>query len=285
METLLKQSYCDAITENRNKSFGQYELRTTYPDRLLKSSFWALGTFTSLILAGVWFSPKLQADNTTIDTQEPRTFVKVELTVLDMAKGKNEQTPKAKEVTPPPSEKADLPKTQNPLLPLEAADLSDNKLDTSTIDTKTSDVFAKNQPSETGPVGIPNSGSGVIPGGTGTGENPKSGGSGYGTEGITDFPETDPEFPGNLESFLEKSTRYPGKAVSEGIEGQVFICFIVDETGKVSKPEVIKGIGYGCDEEALRVVKSLPNWKPGKMNGHPVKVRMRVPFKFKLSTN
>jgi protein TonB len=97
-----------------------------------------------------------------------------------------------------------------------------------------------------------------------------------------DFPEENPEFQGNLEAFLAKSTRYPMDALSEGVEGQVFVCFIVDEKGKVTKPEVLKGIGFGCDEEALRVIRNLPDWKPGKMNGRPVKVRMRVPFRFKL---
>ena len=127
---------------------------------------------------------------------------------------------------------------------------------------------------------------GGIPGGVSNIVTPTNPGEGPGlAEGdpkITDFPEIDPEFSGNLESFLSKSTKYPPKAVEEGVEGQVFVCFIIDENGKVTKPEVLKGIGFGCDEEALRVIKSLPDWKPGKMNGHPVKVRMRVPFKFRL---
>jgi len=285
METLLKTSYCDSISENRNKSYGQYELRTRYPDRLFKAFLWVSTSITAVTIGIIFFSPELKADNDKIDTQKPITFIQVELTVLDLAKGKAEPTqkPKAK-TTPPPAEKVEPLKTVKGTLPFEVSKTTDQKIDTTEFNKQNPDVVSSStKPGIERLVGGPQSGTGPIGTGGGTSDGKGSGGSEYGTGNITDFPESDPEFEGNLESFLAKSTRYPGKAIAEGIEGQVFVCFIVDENGKVTKPEILKGIGFGCDEEALRVIRNLPDWKPGKMNGHPVKVRMRVPFRFKLA--
>jgi hypothetical protein len=62
METLLKQSYCDAISEDRNKAFGQYELRTTYVDRIFRAQIGVISSFSILILIAVWLSPEIKAD-------------------------------------------------------------------------------------------------------------------------------------------------------------------------------------------------------------------------------
>ena len=82
--------------------------------------------------------------------------------------------------------------------------------------------------------------------------------------------------------YIGKKLRYPAQARRMGIEGKVFIEFIVDKDGSIKEVTVKKGIGGGCDEEALRVIKAAPKWKPGKQRGQPVKVRMIVPITFKL---
>jgi protein TonB len=69
-----------------------------------------------------------------------------------------------------------------------------------------------------------------------------------------------------------------------GIEGQVFVSFVVDSEGKISEVTTIKGISADCDKEAVRVVQMMPPWKAGKQNGKPVKVRFVLPIKFKLGT-
>ena len=82
--------------------------------------------------------------------------------------------------------------------------------------------------------------------------------------------------------FLQKNMRYPSQANRMGVEGRVFVQFVVDEKGNVSDVKAVKGIGAGCDEEAERVIK-LTKWNPGKQRGRPVKVRMVLPVLFKLN--
>jgi len=94
-----------------------------------------------------------------------------------------------------------------------------------------------------------------------------------------------PEFPGGLDAFmafLAKNIRYPAAARQNKVEGRVIISFIVEKDGSLSDVHVIRGIGYGADEEALRVIKSSPNWKPGVQNGHLVRVAYSVPISFSL---
>ncbi|MBK9456902.1 MAG: energy transducer TonB [Bacteroidetes bacterium] len=71
-------------------------------------------------------------------------------------------------------------------------------------------------------------------------------------------------------------------ARDNGIEGTVYIKFVVDDKGAVSQAHVVRSIGAGCDEEALRVVKEMPNWTPGRQNGKPAAVWYTVPVKFTL---
>lgn len=96
-----------------------------------------------------------------------------------------------------------------------------------------------------------------------------------------------PEFPGGGEKamykWLGKNIKYPQVAKENGIEGKVFIRFLVNERGAVTNAEVVRGIGGGCDEEALRVVEKMPNWKPGKQRGKPVRVQFTIPIHFQLN--
>ena len=86
----------------------------------------------------------------------------------------------------------------------------------------------------------------------------------------------------NMASFLHKNLKYPTMAISENISGRVVVNFIIDETGNVEKATILKGIGYGCDEEALRVIKLMPKWNPGMVKGKPVKVSFSLPIVFRL---
>ena len=71
-------------------------------------------------------------------------------------------------------------------------------------------------------------------------------------------------------------------AKEAGIQGRVFVTFVVMETGKIANVKLLRGIGGGCDEEAIRVVKGMPSWKPGKQRGKPVRVQYNLPIKFTL---
>ncbi len=89
--------------------------------------------------------------------------------------------------------------------------------------------------------------------------------------------EQQAEFDGGFEAmakFIAKNMKYPAQARRMGVEGSVFVSFVVDREGNISDPQVIKGISADCDKEAIRVVKAMPPWKPGKQNGKPVKSRL-----------
>ena len=94
-----------------------------------------------------------------------------------------------------------------------------------------------------------------------------------------------PEFPGGEQAmmdFVSKNVVYPQEAQEKGISGRVFVSFIVEKDGSVSNVKVMRGIGGGCDEEAVRVISGLPKWKPGKMKGKPVRVSYMMPITFRL---
>lgn len=94
-----------------------------------------------------------------------------------------------------------------------------------------------------------------------------------------------PEFPGGdlaLRKYLASEIKYPAIALENGIHGKVFVSFVIDETGNIASVDLLRGVDIFLDKEALRVVKSLPKWKPGKQGGKPVKVRFSVPIQFEL---
>ena len=82
--------------------------------------------------------------------------------------------------------------------------------------------------------------------------------------------------------FVNENLVYPQEAIDAGVEGRVFVRFWINEDGSLSDFEVARGIGYGCDGEAVRVIQSMPKWKPGKRNHEPVKMQYMMPVIFKL---
>lgn len=95
-----------------------------------------------------------------------------------------------------------------------------------------------------------------------------------------------PEFPGGQDSlfaFIRSNLKYPTEARTNGKEGKVFVKFVVDEAGKVRDAAIARGVDPQLDAEALRVVSSLPDWKPGYQEGKAVKVSYMLPFSFTLS--
>ena len=102
---------------------------------------------------------------------------------------------------------------------------------------------------------------------------------------IFQIVEEMPSFPGGeakLMEYVAKNIKYPQIARETGIQGRVFVGFVVEPDGSVSNVKVLRGIGGGCDEEAMRVIKSLPKWKPGKQRGKAVRVSYQIPVFFKL---
>ena len=103
---------------------------------------------------------------------------------------------------------------------------------------------------------------------------------------VYDVVEVMPQFPGGQIAMLKYSMeniKYPEQAMKEGIQGRVAVRFIVEKDGRVSNVRLLRSVQPSLDKEAIRVVKSMPKWTPGKHNGKPVRVRFNVPVMFKLN--
>lgn len=85
-----------------------------------------------------------------------------------------------------------------------------------------------------------------------------------------------------LNDYLQKNLRYPAEAQRAKIQGKVIVGFVVTDVGRIADVQVKQSVGGGCDEEAVRVVKGMPNWTPGQLNGKPVNVQTSLPFSFTL---
>lgn len=85
-----------------------------------------------------------------------------------------------------------------------------------------------------------------------------------------------------LHLFLTKNLSYPRSAANAGVSGRVFISFVVNTDGSLTDVQVLRGIGFGCDEEAVRVIQKMPHWKPGKQLGRAVRVKYNLPIAFTL---
>lgn len=97
--------------------------------------------------------------------------------------------------------------------------------------------------------------------------------------------ENDPEFPGGMEAlykYLAQNIKYPQLARDNNITGKVYVTFVVERDGSIANPRVLRDIGGGCGAEAIRVVKSMPKWTPGKQRGKAVRVQFNLPVNFQL---
>ena len=102
---------------------------------------------------------------------------------------------------------------------------------------------------------------------------------------VFDVVEQMPDFPGGMSalmSYLNKNIRYPVVAEENGIQGRVIVTFVVERNGSITDVQVVKSVDPSLDKEAIRVVKSMPNWIPGKQNGSAVRVKYTLPVTFRL---
>jgi protein TonB len=263
---LYKSGWLELVFDDRNKAYGAYDLRKHYAENLFKAlGFTTLG-FVCLLL-GFNF----------ILTHQPEQKTGVVVTM----------TPRL--ITPPDQKKpVDPPKPK--ITPPQVQTVKYVRM------TPTVDQLAKNPPTiedlKVSAVGTvdqkgkidPNANLGITDAGSGDGlkaeteEQPQP----FGTV------EINPEFPGGETAwakFMQKNLRYPNQAVEAGVSGKVFVSFVVEKDGHLSDIKVIRGVGYGLDEEAIRVLKLAPAWKPGIQNGRPVRVMYTMPFSFQLPDN
>ena len=99
--------------------------------------------------------------------------------------------------------------------------------------------------------------------------------------------EQNPEYRGGYDAmlkFIKENIHYPDEAKKSGVQGTVFVQYVITRTGKITNIKILRSIGSGCDEEAIRIVKEMPDWIPGKNNGKAVPVMFQIPIKFQLKT-
>lgn len=257
----------DVIFENRNKSYGAYAIRTSYNDSLKKSLIY-LTSIVSLLFGSVIINNKINSsaknnglvilDDPKIETLTYTTEVNIEPAVT-----KPEQQNNA----------AAAPKgTIGTVINDEAVETNSINIDNpiSGVGSATATGVDPNSIIES-TVAVTNSVS--IP--TATVDS-----------GPVIVADEMPEFEGGvsgLMTFISRNIVYPPVAREIGKEGTVYVSFVVNEIGNVENVKVMRGIGFGCDEEVVRVVGKIPRWKKvGKNAGHPVKVRFNIPVSFKL---
>lgn len=105
-------------------------------------------------------------------------------------------------------------------------------------------------------------------------------------EQIFTIVEDDPEFPGGqsaLMQYLQSNLKYPTMAREAGIQGTVFVTFVVERDGSITDVRILRGVGGGLDEEAVRVVNNMPRWKAGRQRGQAVRVQFNLPIRFVLN--
>jgi periplasmic protein TonB len=269
--TIYQTEWLDLVFADRNKSYGAYELRQNYNKRLLRALMLA-SSFVMLLFA---YPVIKQFRDKNIPINQP--IAHEEITVVDLLP----KTPKPDRPAPEPAAPASAPlrtiRSVPPVVvstPVTEDPPRNIDLITSAIGTQTTDGTATN--SNVSPVvGTPGEGSGMSTEPS-TGDEPVN----------VSVLEKYPEFPGGMEGFakyLQKNLRYPMPAIEAGITGKVFVTFIVERDGRLTDIKVVRGLGYGCDQEAERVLKKSPVWSPGIQNNRAVRVQYTIPLMFQLS--
>ena len=258
----------DIVFEHRNKAYGAYELRTSYTKTINRAFVIGVSVFLLILLANFIFA------------QKNANSVELTGTIIDLKKIPDEKIPeteKPKEVEPPKEvEKVKtityvvpevVEETENETPPPTQEELKDAVISNKTQEGKESEGIAETPPVET-------------------------------TTAIKDIVEIEennlpftsveetPSFMGGVKEmykFLAQNLKYPSAAQRANIQGKVFLKFIVEKDGSITGVETMKGIGFGCDEEATRVVKLMPKWIAGRQNGRNVRVIFTIPVFFKLN--
>jgi protein TonB len=257
---LYKPEWLELVFDNRNKDYGAYDLRKHYNGNLVKAM---VITFFSVGVAITIFS--ILHKSKIVTGIIPDVTIKVVPVVL------NPNLQPLKPVTPIKHPSAP---TIRSLPMVVAPDPVASK--PVTIDEYNNKAIG--QVTTTGK----DDGEIVIPGvSQGTGSAPVA--KADNTPVDVGVLEVMPEPYGGASAwakFLQKNIHYPVKASENGIQGKVFLSFIVETDGHLSNITVERGVGYGLDEEAARVLKLAPSWKPGIQNGHKVRVKYNIPISF-----
>jgi protein TonB len=261
----------DIIFEGRNKAYGAYQLRRQYTGRLSKAA--SISFLGILLLFGLGHAV-LQLKPELIEELVPPTRSRE--VVLEVEPVFEKVKPAQKAVAPASSTPARATKQFiKPRIVAEEVPV--------TAEIPNQADFKAADPGLVTAAGIPSDGT--------LGTPVEAGGTGDAVEESVDAPfvavEQMPVYAdgdhAGMMKFISKHLRYPNRAVADGLEGIVFVSFVVSASGEITQVTVLKDLGGGTGEEAVRVVSKMPRWKPGVQQHRAVPVRMTLPIRFKLS--
>jgi len=276
-QKILESDYLDIVFDNRNKSYGGYDLRRRYPDRAKRAVIAVLCSVGIICTVPVIASGLHKKSGQPISMADPVAIP----TVLDNVIHHPPPAPK-----PLPAVKAPSANKQPPAVAATKA-YTEPKIVAGKVFNETpptdelTDKMIGTKNNEGTPGGkVADNGQ---PQGNGDGDNDLTKGNGDTEPAIGNFADIMPEFDGDVYSYLSKAVRYPEAAREAGQEARVVVHFVVHENGSISDVEVVKSGGKSLDAEAMRVVGSMPKWKPGKTKGKAIKVYYSLPIIFRLS--
>lgn len=262
---IFANNWVDMVFSGRNQSYGAYVLRKESDKNTNKGILYAIIFFTLAVS-----SPVILNYIEGLVPKEVEEVKVVEVNTLEEPPPIDKDQPPPPPAEPPPPLKSTVKFTPPEIKPDE--EVPDEPPPTQE-ELKVVDAGVKTE--EGDPNGVDAS---LLSDGDGvTGDT--------GPEIVT-FAEQMPEFEGGQEEmmkYLSKNIQYPPLARENGIEGRVVLQFVVGTDGKISQIEVLKKLGWGLEEEAVRVVKAMPPWRAGKQNGKPVYVKFVLPIVFKLN--
>lgn len=261
-------NFNELVFEDRNKHYGAYVLRKQYEDNVIIGLLFGLlltGAFVALPYLTNMFKGETQNDGT-ITVPAPTMYLPPDDEVIEMKDKPKQSAPQEEPSEPKKSIAYTAPVISN-----------DRDFDKITVNEE---VDGLNPSNETG-----NGGEGFETIGNPDGDLDGEIVDLKKTWGYYDIQER-PKYPGGDEAmyaFIGTQIVYPDRAKNAGITGTVHVSFVIDELGAITKVELLRGIGGGCDEEAMRVIKKMKRWKPGRQNGYPVKVKFQIPIEFRLN--
>lgn len=271
LPAFLTDSLDDVVFEGRNQAYGAYQLRQDYQQTLASAGGITVAFCTVVLLGWAGWKQLTQVAPPVAHTSRGLELIEVKkqlviekpkVAVLSPARARPAATHVAPAM-PTHVAKDDVP--QPHIAPITPSEL---------VDGPTS-LTATGDPSSLATAEPGNVGGGTI--------------EGPATAPATSEPfvavEKMPEFTGGqaaLLRYLQKHLRYPSSALAAGVGGRVFMSFVVGADGSISEVTILKGLGYGLDEEAQRVVRQMPAWVPGYQSKHAVPVRFTLPITFAI---
>jgi protein TonB len=273
-QNLYRNQWLDLVFKNRNKAYGAYELRKNNAGTTVKAFFYAAGFFSILVITP-WLIHVLSITNPVAGNTEQTKIIEVNL-LPRIKEVKPETKPVTKALSKPIQHKS-IQYAKMIVVPENQAESdipTQEQLNEAVISTTSSNG---EESLNLNPIDIQETGPAITGNPASTAENMEL----HTLDGIENYPE----FPGGHSAFikfLSRNLKYPGIAVEKGIEGKVLISFIIEKNGKLSNIKILRGIGYGCDEEAIRVLEKSPEWKPGIQNKQKVRVAYTLPINFNL---